>query len=137
MLCREAFAGALPPGTHGSTFGGNALASAAALAVLDALEQEKLVEGAAEKGRHLARLLASLVERHARVVEGARGLGLLQALVVRESVDARNVVANLRDAGLLVTVAGGRGLRFSPPLTVGIVELDEAAAILDRALGAL
>lgn len=137
MLCREAFAGALPPGTHGSTFGGNALASAAALAVLDTLEQEKLVEGAAEKGEHLARLLASLTERHGRVVEGARGLGLLQALIVRESVDARNVVASLRDAGLLVTVAGGRGLRFSPPLTVSIVELDEAAAILDRTLAAL
>jgi acetylornithine/N-succinyldiaminopimelate aminotransferase len=137
MLCKERLAEALPPGSHGSTFGGNALASAAALAVLDTLEAEGLVQGAAEKGLHLARLLMSLGARHEPHVEGARGLGLLQALVLRESVDARTVVASLREAGLLVTIAGGRALRFSPPLTVSVVELDEGAAIVDRVLGAL
>jgi acetylornithine/N-succinyldiaminopimelate aminotransferase len=137
MLCKEALAGALPPGSHGSTFGGNPLASAAALAVLDTIEKEHLVEAAAEKGRHLERLLAALGERHPRLVDGARGLGLLQALVLREGVDARAVVASLREAGLLLTVAGGRGLRFSPPLTVSVVELDEGAAIVDQILGAL
>jgi acetylornithine/N-succinyldiaminopimelate aminotransferase len=137
MLCRAALADALPPGSHGSTFGGNALASAAALAVLETLEGERLIEGAVTKGDHLARLLASLAERHQAKIEGSRGLGLLQALVLRESVDARVVIGNLRDAGLLLTIAGGRGLRFSPPLTVSIAELDEGAAIVDRILGAL
>jgi acetylornithine/N-succinyldiaminopimelate aminotransferase len=137
MLCGERLAEALPPGSHGSTFGGNALASAAALAVLDALEAERLVEGAAEKGLHLARLLESVVARHERHVEGFRGLGLLQALVLRGGVDARAIVSNLREAGLLVTVAGGRALRFSPALTVSIAELTEGTAIVDRVLGAL
>lgn len=137
MLCKKHLAEALPPGSHGSTFGGNALASAAALAVLDTLDAEGLVQGAAEKGLHLTRLLESLAARHERHVEGARGLGLLQALVLRESVDARIVVTNLRDAGLLVTVAGGRALRISPALTVAVPELDEGAAIIDRVLGAL
>jgi acetylornithine/N-succinyldiaminopimelate aminotransferase len=137
MLCKKHLGEALPPGSHGSTFGGNALASAAALAVLDTLEAEALVQGAAEKGLHLARLLESLAARHERHVEGARGLGLLQALVLRESVDARAVVTSLRDAGLLVTIAGGRALRLSPALTVGVPELDEGAAIIDRVLGAL
>lgn len=137
MLCKESFAGALPPGSHGSTFGGNALVSAAALAVLDTLESEGLVRGAEEKGAHLGRLLESLAARHERHVEGSRGLGLLQALVLRESVDARAVVGNLRDAGLLVTIAGSRALRFSPALTVSIPELDEGAAMVDRVLGAL
>jgi acetylornithine/N-succinyldiaminopimelate aminotransferase len=134
MLCGEALAEALPAGSHGSTFGGNALASAAALAVLDTLEREHLVEGAAEKGRELARLLRGLTERHPKVVEGARGLGLLQALIIREGVDARNLVAKLRDEGVLVTVAGSRGLRFSPPLTVALAELEEGAAVVDRVL---
>jgi acetylornithine/succinyldiaminopimelate/putrescine aminotransferase len=105
--------------------------------VLDTLEAEGLVRGAAEKGLHLARLLESLAARHERHVEGARGLGLLQALVLGESVDARTVVASLREAGLLVTIAGGSALRFSPPLTVSVAELDEGAAIVDRVLGAL
>jgi acetylornithine/N-succinyldiaminopimelate aminotransferase len=137
MLCKERFGEALPPGSHGSTFGGNALASAAALAVLTTVETEHLTEGARDKGDHLARLLASLASRHERLVEGSRGLGLLQALVLKESVDARAVVGALRDAGLLVTVAGSRALRFSPPLTVSIPELDEGASIVDRVLSAL
>lgn len=137
MLCKESLAGALPPGSHGSTFGGNALVSAAALAVLATLETEGLVQGASDKGAHLSRLLQSLTARHERHVEGTRGLGLLQALVLRESVDARNVVGSLRDAGLLVTIAGSRALRFSPALTVSIPELDEGAAIVDRVLGGL
>lgn len=137
MLCKARLSEALPPGSHGSTFGGNALASAAALAVLDTLEAEHLVAGASEKGAHLERLLASLAARHERHVEGARGLGLLQALVLREQVDARAIVGKLREEGLLVTIAGARALRVSPPLTVSVVELDEGAAIIDRVLGAL
>ncbi|HVU01634.1 MAG TPA: acetylornithine/succinylornithine family transaminase [Polyangiaceae bacterium] len=137
MLVKEKLADALPPGSHGSTFGGNALASAAALAVLDTLDEERLIPAATEKGEHLARLLASLAARHEKSVEGARGLGLLQALVLRESVDARAVVGSLRDAGVLVTVAGSRALRFSPPLTVSLAELDEGASIVDRVLSSL
>lgn len=137
MLCKERLSGALPPGSHGSTFGGNALVSAAALAVLDTLDAEGLIRGASEKGAHLSRLLESLAARHERHVEGARGLGLLQALVLRESVDARAVVGTLREGGLLLTIAGSRALRFSPALTVSIPELDEGAAIVDRVLGGL
>lgn len=137
MLCREQLAGSLPPGTHGSTFGGNPLASAAALAVLDTLEAEGLVPLAAHKGKRLAELLAGLASRHGTRIESTRGVGLLQALVLRESVDARALVAALREAGLLVTVAGGRGIRFSPPLTVSTSELEEGVAIVDRVLGSL
>jgi acetylornithine/N-succinyldiaminopimelate aminotransferase len=137
MLVKDALAEALPPGSHGSTFGGNALASAAALAVLSTLEKDGLVAGAADKGAHLGRLLSSLAARHEKSVEGARGLGLLQALVLKESVDARAVVGSLRDAGVLVTVAGSRALRFSPPLTVSLAELDEGASVVDRVLASL
>jgi acetylornithine/N-succinyldiaminopimelate aminotransferase len=137
MLCRSELGDALPPGSHGSTFGGNPLASSAALAVLDTLIGERLIEGAATKGEHLGRSLRELAGRHAKTVETSRGVGLLQALVLRDGVDARAVVGNLREAGLLLTVAGSRALRFSPPLTVGLAELDEGVAIVDRVLSGL
>jgi acetylornithine/N-succinyldiaminopimelate aminotransferase len=136
MLCRAELSDALPPGSHGSTFGGNALASAAALAVLDTVTKEGLIEGAVSKGAHLARALAGLAAKHEKTVETSRGLGLLQALVLKEAVDARAIVGQLRDAGLLLTIAGSRALRFSPPLTVALADLDEGIAIVDRVLSA-
>jgi acetylornithine/N-succinyldiaminopimelate aminotransferase len=137
MLCREKLSGALPPGSHGSTFGGNPLASAAALCVLETIESEGLVEAAARKGEHLAARLADLAARHERHVEASRGQGLLQALALRESVDARALLGKLRDAGVLLTIAGRHALRFSPPLVVTEAELDEGVAVVDRTLGEL
>ncbi|HEX4338683.1 MAG TPA: acetylornithine/succinylornithine family transaminase [Polyangiaceae bacterium] len=136
MLCKAPLEGALPPGSHGSTFGGNALASAAALAVLDTVAKEHLLEGALMKGAHLAQALAGLVTKHGKLAETSRGLGLLQALVLKEGVDARDIVGKLRDEGLLLTIAGSRALRFSPPLTVSLADLDAGVAILDRVLTA-
>jgi acetylornithine/N-succinyldiaminopimelate aminotransferase len=135
MLCRAALADALPPGSHGSTFGGNPLASAAALAVLETLESEKLVPRARELGGTLARGLARLAERHSKVAELARGRGLLQVLLLRERVDARAVLGTLQARGLLLTLAGGHALRFSPPLVVSQAHIDEALGILDGVLG--
>lgn len=134
MLCGEALAGALPPGSHGTTFGGNPLASAAALAVLDVLETEHLMKRAAERGELLAARLRALAEKHREVAETARGRGLLQALVLREGVDARALLGVLRDAGLLLTLAGAQALRFSPPLVVEPGQIEEAISILDKVL---
>jgi acetylornithine/N-succinyldiaminopimelate aminotransferase len=136
MLCRARLIDALPPGSHGSTFGGNPLASAAALAVLSTLESENLVAGAAEKGELLARALRDLAARHPAVVSGARGRGLLQALILRDGIDARELLGQLREAGLLLTQAGSQGLRFSPPLVVTNAELEEGVAIVDRVFAA-
>ncbi len=136
MLCREKFSGALPPGSHGSTYGGNPLASSAALAVLEVVEQERLVERAADLGGYLAGRLAELAEKHDAVV-CQRGLGLLQALVLRDGLDPRELIERLRDAGVLLTVAGGVALRFSPPLTIEKEDLDEALSRVDRILGEL
>src|SRR5688572_17022900 len=137
MLCRAALADALPPGSHGSTFGGNPLASAAALAVLETLEREKVLEHVRSVGPELARGLARLAEKHAALVEGKRGEGLLQALVLREHVDTRAVITALQGKGLLLTLAGGRALRFSPPLVIGPAEVTEALGITDGVLAEL
>ena len=134
MLCREAFAGSLPPGTHGTTFGGNPLASAAALAVLSVIDEENLVEGARTKGEYLSKKLSELATRYSHLVEPERGRGLLRALPLRPGIDPRKVLGDLRDRGLLLTLAGDRALRFTPPLTVTIAEIDEAVTILDDVL---
>src|SRR5580700_7991935 len=76
MLTTEKLAGALPPGSHGSTFGGNALAAAAGLAVLHILDEEKLIEGARTKGEALGAMLRQLAADMPDVLEGARGEGL-------------------------------------------------------------
>ena len=134
MLCASHLADALPPGSHGSTFGGNLLASAAALAVLDTIEADGLAAAAARTGAHLARALGRLASAHRSLVECARGLGLLQALVLRDAAVATDVLAKLRDAGILLTIAGGRALRFSPPLIVTTEQLDEGVTAVDQVL---
>lgn len=136
MLCRAALAEALPPGSHGSTFGGNPLASAAALAVLQVLEEEDLLGQVRERGAQLSEGLSRLTARHPRKVALSRGRGLLQALVLSDDVDARAVLLRLQDAGVLVTIAGGQALRFSPPLNITSSELGAALDIVDRVLGA-
>lgn len=137
MLCREKYAGALPPGTHGTTFGGNALASAAALAVLSVLKEEGLIQGAREKGEYLSKALFGLSERHGDVVERERGRGLLRVLPLKEGVDPRMVLAEARERGVLLTLAGDRALRFTPPLIVKTSEIDEAVSVLDSVLSAI
>jgi acetylornithine/N-succinyldiaminopimelate aminotransferase len=137
MLTTEKLAGALPPGSHGSTFGGNALASAAALAVLQILEDEKLVEGAATKGESLAAMLSRLCIELPEVCAGVRGEGLLRGLALRPGFVARDVLPRVQDAGVLLTAAGEGVLRFSPPLVVTLPELEEGVGALRSALIAL
>lgn len=135
MLCKRELENVLPPGSHGSTFGGNPLASAAALAVLDVLEESSLFAHVRARGEQLATGLAALAKKHERSVATSRGQGLLQALVLKDEVDARAVLGALRDAGLLVSLAGAQALRFSPPLVIREDEIGEALAITDRVLG--
>jgi acetylornithine/N-succinyldiaminopimelate aminotransferase len=135
MLCKAALSEALPPGSHGSTFGGNPLASAAALAVLDVIENEGLLQKVQERGRQLAEQLSLLQKKYPALVATSRGRGLLQALVLKDGVDARAVLGKLQDAGVLLTVAGGQALRFTPPLTITSAELGAALEVVDRVLG--
>jgi acetylornithine/N-succinyldiaminopimelate aminotransferase len=134
MVCKRFLEEALPPGSHGSTFGGNPLASAAALAVLDVLENDGLMLSVKQRGEELSVLLAKTVAKFPKLAECARGRGLLQALVLREGIDARKVMSAVQESGVLLTIAGGQALRFSPPLIVTKAELEEAVGLLERAL---
>jgi acetylornithine/N-succinyldiaminopimelate aminotransferase len=137
LLCTKALAEALPPGSHGTTFGGNALASRAALTVLETLETEGLLGRVRDMGGVLASGLAALLARHPKKLESVRGSGLLQAAVLVEAIEPRALLATLQTRGLLLSVAGARALRFSPPLVVSKAEIDEALGILDATLAEL
>jgi acetylornithine/N-succinyldiaminopimelate aminotransferase len=134
MLTTEKLAGALPPGTHGSTFGGNPLACTAALTVLSILDDAKLVDEARAKGERLGAMLRGLVKALPKVCEEARGEGLLWGLVLRPGLVARDVLPRVAAAGVLLTAAGERVLRFSPPLVVSVGELEEGVAVLEKIL---
>ncbi len=136
MLCQEALAGVLPPGSHGTTFGGNALASTAALTVLEVL-QEGLLQTVPQKATALVDGLKYLLGRHPSLVETVRGQGLLQVLMLRDGLDARAVLDSAIGSGLLLTLAGGRGIRFSPALTITRGEIDEGIRRLDEVLNAV
>ncbi len=114
---------ALRKGDHGSTFGGNPVACAAALAVLDTIEADGLLEHAAEVGRQLADGLAKLSHP---LLRGVRGRGLWLAAVLTQPLAAQAETA-ARDAGFLVNAVQPDAIRLAPPL---ILSQDEAAAFL-------
>jgi len=132
MLATEAVADAFVPGTHASTFGGNPLASAAALYIQQVIDEQNLLARCHDSGSYLGLALSRLAERRRPKTRGARGRGLLQGLVLEG--EAAPVVAKARERGLLLSVAGGNVVRFAPPLVVGRAEIDEAMAILDGVL---
>jgi acetylornithine/N-succinyldiaminopimelate aminotransferase len=122
----------LAPGDHGSTFGGNPLAAAAALAVLETLEKDGIVDNAREVGEYLRQRLLGLGKDFG-CVEEVRGLGLMQAIVLNRGIAAELVRAAL-DHGLLVNATGPRVLRMIPPLIIGRAEVDRAVDILAQSL---
>ena len=131
FLCTEAVAATVQPGDHGTTYGGNPLACAAANAVLAVIEEEKLCDRAASLGEKLATRLGAFAEEHPRRVEGVRGRGLLQALVLRDPKQAAGLPARAIEQGVLVNVTAGNVVRFFPALNIPEDELWEA---LDRVL---
>jgi predicted acetylornithine/succinylornithine family transaminase len=131
MLARES-AAAFSPGDHGSTFGGNPLACAAALAVLEVISGERLAERAVAMGAVLAAGLLALVD--GGLAKAVRGRGLLLALEL--NCEAAPVVDACRRAGLLVNAVAPTALRFAPPLVVQRSEIEQALEILGRVLEA-
>ena len=134
VVADKAFMGVFTPGTHGSTFGGNPLASAVAIAALDVLEDEKLAERAAALGETLRAALRQI--DCPRIVE-VRGKGLLNAVVFEDGFEAWDTCLALRDAGLLAKQTHGNIIRFAPPLVISEDELAQAIAIIKQVFAAI
>lgn len=133
VLCKERLEKTLVPGSHGSTFGGNPLASAAALAVVTELMDHGLLGRIRALTPILEERLEQLVRKHSCIV-GRRGSGLLQALVLRDPAQGPAILSDLRQAGVLVTFAGGTVLRITPPLVITDQELDLGLTLIDGVL---
>ncbi len=134
MLTHEALAHALPPGSHGSTYGGNPLGAAAISSVLDILEAENLVDGARRKGELLAEGLRQVAAEFPSVCAGVRGEGLLQGLVLHPDFLARELVARAMQMGYLIIGAGAHVLRYAPPLIISEEQIREAIGATRRLL---
>lgn len=134
LVASPALSDVFSPGTHASTFGGNPVSSAAALAVLEVMEEEALLKRAEETGALFVEGLNLFVEKHKQVLE-IRGKGLMLGMVVEGA--AKEVVDMCRDMGLLCCVAGEHVVRFLPPLNIKESDLEEALEMIGDALDEL
>ena len=134
VLARPEIAELVHPGMLGSTFGGNPCACAAALAVLDVIEKEKLIENARKVGAQLREGLEAFMESYPQILE-VRGQGLLLGMVVEGS--AKDVVDSCRMGGVLCCTAGEHVVRFLPALNISEKDLEEALEIIGDSLDEL
>jgi acetylornithine/N-succinyldiaminopimelate aminotransferase len=134
LATADAAAG-MTPGSHGSTFGGNPLAVAAANAVLDVMLKPGFFDHVNRMSLLLKQKLASVVDRHPEVISEVRGEGLL--IGVKAVVPSGDLVAALRREKLLTVGAGDNVVRFLPPLIVSEAEIEESVAMLERACAAM
>ncbi|NLP83612.1 acetylornithine transaminase [Microbacterium sp. CFH 90308] len=118
------------PGTHGSTFGGNALGTAVAGAVLGEIERADLVRNAAERGEQLREGILGI---DSELIAGCRGRGLLLGVALRHPV-AKAVVSAAQEHGLVINAPNDETIRLVPALTIGDVEIDEFLALFTAAL---
>lgn len=135
LLSKE-FCSVLQPGDHASTFGGNPLVCAAALAVLDTLETENLLKNSAQRGEQLRAGLHSIQSQYPSLIAEVRGWGLINGLVLKDEIELTSieVIKAAMAAGLLLVPAGPKVVRFVPPLIVSEGEVDKALQTVRQVL---
>jgi acetylornithine/N-succinyldiaminopimelate aminotransferase len=131
MMAKEEVAASLVPGKHASTFGGNALACAAAVAVIEAIEQESLLENAVKMGRYIKDKLEQLKQKHS-IIDHVRSVGLM--IGVQLTSAGSKIVDKCLENGLRINCTQGTVLRFMPPMIVTESQVDQAVDILDNVL---
>ena len=138
-LASEKVAAAFEPGTHASTFGGNPVACAAAVATLEVMLGDGFFADVLEKGEYLAERLGGVAKKYPQAAIEVRGRGLIQGLVLSSKFVGKgpDIVSRMFSKGFLINFAGNKALRFIPPLVVSREELDLLAEALDRVFGDL
>jgi acetylornithine/N-succinyldiaminopimelate aminotransferase len=136
LATKEAARG-MVAGTHGSTFGGNPLATAVGNAVLDIMLEPGFLEEVGQKGLRLKQLMAALKDEHADAVEEVRGVGLLAGVRLKPEFQAGDVMKAATAAKLLTVSAGDNVIRMLPSLTISEDEMKEGVARLSQAIASL
>ncbi|UAB80495.1 ornithine--oxo-acid transaminase [Marixanthomonas sp. SCSIO 43207] len=132
VLADDEVMNVIRPGNHGSTFGGNPVAAAVAMAALDVVKDEKLAENAEKLGKLFRSELSKYIE-NSSIVKLVRGKGLLNAIVINDTEDsdtAWNMCLKLRDNGLLAKPTHGNIIRFAPPLVMNEEQLLDCVSII-------
>ncbi|MGX1900525.1 acetylornithine transaminase [Thermolongibacillus altinsuensis] len=133
MIGKQFLASSFGPGVHGSTFGGNPLAVAAANATIDIVFDSNFLRDVEEKGEYFKQALTEALA-DVDIVHEVRGLGLMIGIACKEAV--ANILPKIHERGLLVLSAGPNVIRLLPPLTVTKEELNTAVQILKESLAA-
>jgi acetylornithine/succinyldiaminopimelate/putrescine aminotransferase len=128
-----------PPLVHCTTFGGNPVCCAAAVATMKVIEEEGLLENAKLRGGELVQGMNALRTKYPGLVKEVRGRGLLTAIEMHEADDTAAFVGKVKELGAVVcwTVNSGTTVRVSPPLVISAEQVARALDIFDRALGSL
>jgi acetylornithine/N-succinyldiaminopimelate aminotransferase len=136
MLTTAAIAASFVPGTHASTFGGNPVTAAAGVATMKIMLADGFFDGVQKRGQYLHDKLLSLVPLYPDFLSGARGMGMLRALVLTEKgiEKGTEVVNTMFERGFLMNFAGSAALRFAPPLIVSEEEIDQIIDALAKVL---
>ena len=136
VLANDPVMEVIKPGNHGSTFGGNPVAAAVAIAALEVVRDEKLAENAYELGELFRSEMNAYIEK-SNIVTLVRGKGLLNAIVINDSEDsdtAWNICVALKENGLLAKPTHGNIIRFAPPLVMNREQLLECVSIITKTL---
>ncbi len=131
MMAKNEIAASLVPGKHASTFGGNCLACAAGVAVIEAIEEDKLLENAAAIGRYTKDKLEQLKQKHS-IIDSVRGIGLM--IGIQLTGPGKRIVEKCLDKGLRINCTNNTVLRFMPAMIASKSHIDQAMEILDSAL---
>ncbi|WP_179008038.1 ornithine--oxo-acid transaminase [Winogradskyella forsetii] len=136
VLANNSIMNVIQPGNHGSTFGGNPVAAAVAIAALEVIKEENLANNAEELGQLFRSELSKFIETSS-IVNAVRGKGLLNAILINDSEDsdtAWNICLKLRDNGLLAKPTHGNIIRFAPPLVMTKDQLLDCVSIITKTL---
>jgi acetylornithine/N-succinyldiaminopimelate aminotransferase len=131
MMAKEEIAASLTPGKHASTFGGNPLACAASIAVIEAIEENNLLQNATELGEYAKDKLVQLKEENS-IIDSIRGIGLM--IGVQLTKPGKEIVDKCLQKGLRINCTNETVLRFMPPMIATYDQIDRAVDILDAVL---
>ena len=135
FIVTDKVAAAFKPGDHGTTFGGNPLACAAANVVLDTVPQPDFLKNIQVVGKYFKEKLQELAKKYPNFIVDVRGEGLILGAELAGAEHGRDIVNDCLAKGLIINCTAGKVLRFIPPLIITTAQVDEAFAVMDEVIG--
>lgn len=135
FIVTDKVAAAFKPGDHGTTFGGNPLACAAANVVLDTVPKDEFLKNIQAAGKYFKDKLQELAKKYPKFIVDVRGEGLILGAELISSDHGRDIVNDCLAKGLIINCTAGKVLRFIPPLIITTAQIDEAFAVMDEVIG--